>query len=71
MSKSAQIRDMYDQGMKVQQIADALGIRYQFAYNVVSHHVKTKALQVREITAAQVQAAPTQGFNFWNWLLGK
>jgi DNA invertase Pin-like site-specific DNA recombinase len=42
LSKSEQIRRMFDAGMSVAEIANSMQIRYQFAYNVISYHIKTK-----------------------------
>lgn len=42
LSKSEQIRRLFDGGMKVADIANYMNVRYQFAYNVISYHVKTK-----------------------------
>jgi hypothetical protein len=42
LSKSEQIRRMFDAGMTVADIANVMHIRYQFAYNVVSYHIKSK-----------------------------
>lgn len=37
-SKSQMMRDLYDQGMSVSEIAKEVGVRYQFAYQVLSKH---------------------------------
>lgn len=42
LSKSEQIRRLFDAGTKVADIANMMNIRYQFAYNVVSYHIKQK-----------------------------
>ncbi|WPQ59950.1 helix-turn-helix domain-containing protein [Paenibacillus polymyxa] len=42
MNKSEQIRRLFDAGMSVSEIAEYMGVRYQFAYNVVSYHLKQK-----------------------------
>lgn len=42
LSKSEQIRRMFDAGMSIAEIANSMHIRYQFAYNVVSYHIKSK-----------------------------
>ncbi len=42
VNKSEKIRKLFDAGLQIAQIARALGIRYQYAYNVVSQHVKVK-----------------------------
>lgn len=52
LTKSEQIRRLFDAGMSVAEIANYMGIRYQFAYNVVSYHVKQRELEVRKYVAA-------------------
>lgn len=42
VNKSERIRRLFDGGMSVTEIATFMGIRYQFAYNVISYHVKQK-----------------------------
>lgn len=49
VTKSDQIRALYDEGWKVAEISQLLGIRYQFAYNVVSYYIAQKAR--REVAA--------------------
>lgn len=39
MTTSEQIRQLHDVGMKTKDIAKQLGIRYQFAYNVISAYL--------------------------------
>jgi hypothetical protein len=46
LSKSEKIRRLHDQGMKIAEIAKLLGIRYQFAYNVVTYYVAQKQVEV-------------------------
>jgi len=45
LNKSERIRRLFDGGMTVTEIAQFMGVRYQFAYNVVSYHVKQKEAQ--------------------------
>lgn len=42
LTKSERIRRLFDAGMSVAEISAFLGVRYQFAYNVVSYYVKQK-----------------------------
>ena len=44
-NKSAEIRRLHDKGMSVLEISNAMGVRYQYVYNVVSHYVKQKAMK--------------------------
>ncbi|MNO67355.1 hypothetical protein D3C76_581600 [compost metagenome] len=46
LNKSEKIRRLFDAGLSVTEIATLMGIRYQFAYNVISHHVKVKGQEV-------------------------
>jgi DNA invertase Pin-like site-specific DNA recombinase len=46
LNKSEKIRRLFDAGLSVTEIAALMGIRYQFAYNVISHHVKAKGMGV-------------------------
>lgn len=39
ISKSAKIKRLWETGYTVKQVAEELGIRYNFAYNVISNHV--------------------------------
>lgn len=39
MSKSAKIRELFDGGWEIKAIAEALNIRYNFAFNVLQNHI--------------------------------
>ena len=47
VSKSSQIRDLYDQGEQISTIAQKVGVRYQFVYNVVSRYCNKTGQEVR------------------------
>lgn len=55
---SEQIRQLHDVGMKVKEIAKTLGIRYQFAYNVVSTYLTEQRVnggtKVQDATQAEI-----------------
>lgn len=51
-NKSEKIRQLYDAGMSIMEIAKFLGIRYQFAYNVISYYAMQKQLEVQKYVAA-------------------
>lgn len=51
LNKSEMIRRLYDTGMTVMEIAKYMGIRYQFAYNVVSYYAMQKELEVQKYVA--------------------
>lgn len=42
-TKSGQVRELHQQGVPVKEIAKAIGIRYQFAYNVVQRYEHRQA----------------------------
>ena len=39
MSKSAKVRQLFDGGLEIKEISTLLGIRYNFAYNVLQNHI--------------------------------
>ncbi len=57
MSKSAMIRQLYDEGCTITAISKQLGIHYSFVHTVVRRHEEvgpkkvTKAEQIRELWA--------------------
>lgn len=56
MSKSQQIRELYNKGLTVAQVAEEVGVRYQFVYNVVSRMCNKQGVEVRKanpITTSQ------------------
>lgn len=49
---SEEVRQLHEVGMEVKEIAKTLGIRYQFAYNVVSQYKQEQALKATQQTTA-------------------
>jgi hypothetical protein len=49
MSKSMKIRKLFEGGKDVKEIAEILGIRYNFAYNVLSNHVNINDIPVEKV----------------------
>lgn len=45
---SDQVRELHDMGMQTKDIAKELGIRYQFAYNVISQYVAAIDLEQKQ-----------------------
>lgn len=45
-SKSGKIKELFDMGLEVKEIASLLQIRYNFAYNVISNYVNINDIQV-------------------------
>jgi DNA invertase Pin-like site-specific DNA recombinase len=41
-NKSAKMRELFQSGMPIAEIARVMGVRYQYAYNVISHYVNLK-----------------------------
>lgn len=46
MSKSAKMKTLFDMGLEVKEIANVLGVRYNFVYNVISNHCNMNGIQV-------------------------
>lgn len=46
LSKSAKVKALFDGGMEVKEIAEAVGIRYNFAYNVISNYIIVNEIEV-------------------------
>lgn len=66
MSKSAQIRELYENtDMTVAEIAGKVGVRYQFAYNVIARHCAKKGEEVRKArpitTSSQIREMLDRG----------
>lgn len=54
LSKSAKVKELFSQGYTVKQIADLVGIRYNFAYNVIRNHIVINDVEVnREQTTSK------------------
>lgn len=47
ISKSEGMRQLYDQGLELREIADAMGVRYQFVYNAVSNYCRIEGTEIR------------------------
>jgi DNA-binding CsgD family transcriptional regulator len=45
-SKSARIKALFDAGLETKEIAELLGIRYNFAYNVISNYANMNDIKV-------------------------
>jgi transposase len=46
LSKSARVKLLFEGGLGVKEIAAAVGIRYNFAYNVISNYVIVNGIEV-------------------------
>jgi len=47
-TKNDQIREMYEKGLSIAEIATKLGIRYQRVYNAINTKVGTKSKNVEQ-----------------------
>ena len=67
MSKSEMIRSYYNEGLSVGECAKRVGVRYQFAYNVISKMCKKKGEEVRRVNkvtrASQFREMFDEGYN--------
>jgi len=52
VTKSDKIRQLWDEGMNIADIARVLNIRYQFAYNVITYYVAQKEAEAKRYVAA-------------------
>jgi len=49
MSKSEKVRQLFNGGLEVKEIATLLNIRYNFAYNVLQNYVIVNDIQVTKV----------------------
>lgn len=56
-SKSAKIKELFEMGLEIKAIASALGIRYNFAYNVISNYVNMNGIEVEKNVKASKKDA--------------
>lgn len=48
LSKSARMKELFELGLEVKEIAAVMGVRYNFAYNVISNYVNMNAIPVEK-----------------------
>lgn len=48
VSKSARMKQLFDLGLSVKEIAEAMGVRYNFAYNVVSNYCMQEGIEIEK-----------------------
>lgn len=46
-SKSAAMKELYNQGLDIKDIAKALDVRYNFVYNVISNYCRVNDVELR------------------------
>lgn len=49
LSKSQKMKDLFQLGYEVKEIASLLNVRYNFVYNVISNQVITEGLEVESV----------------------
>lgn len=45
LSKSAKMKELFDLGMEVKEIAEVMAVRYNFVYNVVSNYCNMNGIE--------------------------
>lgn len=56
ISKSQKMVQLYNLGLEVKQIAEIIGTRYNFVYNVVSNYCRMNDLEMRKATRENKKA---------------
>ena len=46
-SKSQAMVELYNQGLEIKQIANAMDVRYNFVYNVISNYCRMNDIEIR------------------------
>ena len=46
-SKSSKMKELYNGGMEIKEIAEVLGVRYNFVYNVISNECRVNDIELR------------------------
>ena len=46
-SKSKAMIELYNEGLEIKQIAQAMDVRYNFVYNVISNHCRMNDVELR------------------------
>ena len=47
LSKSQKFIKLYNEGMEIKEIANAMNVRYNFVYNVISNHCRMNDVELR------------------------
>ena len=48
VSKSQKMKELFELGLEIKEVASLMGTRYQFAYNVISNWVNMNGIEVME-----------------------
>ncbi len=62
-SKSQKMKDMFDLGFEVKEIAQRMNVRYNFVYNVISNYVIVNDLKVITTKVASKKDSVVELFN--------
>ena len=46
-SKSSKMKELYNGGMEIKEIAEVLGVKYNFVYNVISNECRINGIELR------------------------
>jgi len=48
LSKSIRMKELFDLGLEVKEIAEALDVKYNFVYNVITNYVNMNGLKIEK-----------------------
>lgn len=57
LSKSAKMKELFEMGLQIKVIAQHLGVRYNFVYNVISNYVNMNGIEVETTKKANKKDA--------------
>lgn len=57
LSKSAKMKELFEMGLPIKDIAQHLGVRYNFVYNVISNYVNMNGIEVETTKKANKKDA--------------
>ena len=60
ISKSQKMIQLYNGGLEIKEIANVMGVRYNFVYNVVSNYCRMNDLQMRVVQKENKKATIIQ-----------
>lgn len=60
ISKSKRMIALYNEGMEIKDIANVMGVRYNFVYNVVSNYCRMNDVQMRVVVKENKKATIIQ-----------
>lgn len=63
LSKSQKMKDLFDLGLEVKEIASRMNVRYNFVYNVISNYVIVNDLKVENVKADSKKDKVVELFN--------